>query len=529
MVRGFPTPDTQSGVVTYGCIPIFVPDNPEFQSAFASAIYGLYAEMSQEYFWRDTGTMTAQQAALLSAYGLAQTEAYAVCGEGVPMSCLDVADCIETDTTVQEKLAENFTDNATSGGYTPDKSTDLTTTPLPTLKASDKAKNLLPASLDCVTQPQIAMGLARAIVVEINQCVEDFFELIEYATNAAEGAAMAAEQVPLFGNAVSGAIEFIDWVLETMQENYQAAYNQATEDELACMIFCHIIDGDCTLSINDLISLYESKGTITVPPPDDIEAVLTFAIGLHETATIAAVAAFHYQILRLISWGEIAGFSAAYLQSVMQNNVSASDFSYEDLCDDCVTPEPTLYWKLYYDLRTGGQQNTEVSPYQSPNNGKWAGNGYTYNDASVTTQLIINAGIQDLGGSFVISAGGQRTVRRGSTGNGTHDTAVMAGFTGANYTGTAANLTAVGSINVDGNKIETGAVMPLATTEYRCLRFQHRLNKAVNYTGEKELRLYEIVVWGKAGAGDTKPTRAVWAGNTLPATVPELFPDYVAP
>jgi hypothetical protein len=515
MARGFPTPDMPNGDITYGCIPVFVPNNPEFQAAFASAIYGLYAEMSKEYFWRETGTMSVEQAALLASYGLAQTEAYDVCGEGAGMSCLDVANCIETDESVQGAITETITND----GFTPNPDTDMDTTPPPSLSTVKKSMNLLPASLDCELQPQIAMGLARAIVSELHQSAEDFFELIEYATNAAEGLAMATEQVPIFGKAISGALEFMDWVLETMAETYLAAYNQSVEDELACMIFCHIMDG-CTLSIDDLISLYENKGSITVPPANDLQAILTFAIETPFSPDTVCVAVFHYQVLRFMSWGSLGGFSATYLQSLLNNNVSASDYSYEDLCDECATETPTDYWRLYIDLRIS---NVGTDPLVSVYDA-----GYVPDPNVVNTVTDATFKITDLGNQFYIAAVALRQVRRGSIGSGSNDYISWNVYGGANLTGAVSSYNSTSGININTNDLENGRINDLSSWATRSIAVSSRVARS---TASKlgYLRTYELVIWGKPITPDTKPPRAQWVGDTLPLTIPELFPDYVAP
>jgi len=79
LYSGYPTPDAQTGDVTYGCIPIYVPNNSEFASQFAAIIYGLYSAMSNEDFWHEFGTLSPELAAQYAAQGLAQTEAYAEC------------------------------------------------------------------------------------------------------------------------------------------------------------------------------------------------------------------------------------------------------------------------------------------------------------------------------------------------------------------------------------------------------------------------------------------------------------------
>jgi len=91
MSKGYPTPDNPTGDVTFSCIPVYVPSNPEFEGIFAAAIYGLYSEMSKEYFWRDFGTMSATDAAFLAARGLAASQAYdGDCGGGGELTCEQV-------------------------------------------------------------------------------------------------------------------------------------------------------------------------------------------------------------------------------------------------------------------------------------------------------------------------------------------------------------------------------------------------------------------------------------------------------
>jgi len=97
--------------------------------------------------------------------------------EAGTMSCVDVADCIETDEGVQSAITESIVNE----GFAPNPETDLNTEPPPSLTPASSALNLLPSALvaDCEANPQIAMGLARAIVSELHQSAEDFFELIE--------------------------------------------------------------------------------------------------------------------------------------------------------------------------------------------------------------------------------------------------------------------------------------------------------------------------------------------------------------
>lgn len=519
MSKGYPTPDNPLGDVTFSCIPVYVPSNPEFEGIFAAAIYGLYSEMSKEYFWRDFGTMPAAEAAFLAARGLAASQAYdGDCGGGSELTCEQIADCIETDDAVKDAITESIV----SDGFAPKPETDLSVAPPPTLTTAATAENLVPSIVDCVEQPQIAMGLARAIVTEIHQSVEDFLELIEYATNAAEGLAMAAEQVPLFGTAISGALEFMDWVLETWGETYLAAYNQSVEDELACAIFCHIME-DCTLSIDALLAIYEDKGSITVPPPNDLEAVLTFAIDTPFSPDTVCVAMFHYTVLRFMAWGSLGGFSATYLKSLLAHNVSASDYSYEDLCEDCVEADPTDYWALVMDFRQGSQHGTEtVIVNGGGHDGRWTGTGYEANLGNVASTTNENLGLADLGGDFVIRASAATVTHMGGDSNGSHDFVAIWAFPNANYGGSGGNFFGLGGVG-NGVSVDVGVIAPSAVSTFRSMQVRHRVNIATNSETPHKSRTFRWAIWGLAGAGNTKPRGAIWAGNTLPSTIPELF------
>ena len=220
---GYPTPEEQTGDVTYGCIPVFVPNNPEFQSLFAAAIYGLYAQMSKEYFWREQGTLSPELAAFYAASGLAQTEAYAECG-GV-VSCDDIADCIETDEIVQSALAQNLANNGFSpGGNAEQNSQNVTMSP------SQSAANLLPEDYDC-SDNQL-MATARAIVQKFDEFTQDFFDQMELLTNPLELVDITSDGIPV-ADTLGNVAAFADFVAQTVRETYQASYNNASEQEIA--------------------------------------------------------------------------------------------------------------------------------------------------------------------------------------------------------------------------------------------------------------------------------------------------------
>lgn len=439
--------------------------------------------------------------------------------EVIEMSCIDVADCIGSEAAVQQAITETVTNN----GFAPNPETDIANSaPIPTVTNEAKTANLIgDIAENCQDNPQILMGIARAIVKELNESTEDFFEVIEYATNAAEATAMASDLIPYAGKVVSSAIEYFDWVLETMMETYQGSYTQTVEDELACAIFCHMYD-NCSLSIEDLVNIYENEGSITIPPPDtDLDAILTFATETSLSLGKTCVAIFHYQILKMLSFGAFAGLSVVYLKSIIQTNVSAADYTYEDLCD-CVTETPTTYWKMVFDFRISQYGTTVIA---GANNGVWVGNGYQYNVGTSGTTLMqtFTGLIADLGATFKMVASANYSVRRGSGGNGTDDITQTRIYPNANYSGTYATLASQGGIAENSNAVLRGFIStPPAGVSGRSIALLNRVQEAVNSTSGM-LRTYRVAIWGEANAGNVKPPLSAWAGNSLPATLPGLF------
>lgn len=521
MSRGYPTPNEPTGDIEFSCIPVYVPSNPEFEGIFAAAIYGLYASMSKEYFWRELGTMSAQDAAFLAARGLAASQAYdGLCGEGGEMSCIDVADCIETDETVQNAIEQTITNE----GFIPNPDTNLDPNPSPSLKPSAKSENLLPTALvsDCENNPQWAMGLARAIVKELHESAEDLFEAIEFATNIAEGVAQAAEQIPVLGKAVSGAIEFTDWVIETMKETYAAAYNQSTEDSLSCAIFCHIM-AECSLSIDDLISIYEENGSIESPPLNDLEAVLTFAIEFSPDTDLITVAIFHYQILRLLSWSSVAGLSAAYLKSLLVTNVSAYDYSYQDLCEDCPQDEtPDNFWRLYFDFRISDQGWVPISS-SGYYGAVWDNGWLTPIPTNVTGQTGGDILYPDLGDAYQLAGAAYETQRRGSTGSGTLDTIESFIYSAPNAGGTLTGYQSYNTINIDGNNIIVGDDNLGGYSAYTQSIVQRNRVGGGESSGSRFAKTLRVVYYGlPLELGTKKPPRSTWV-SSVPTTPEEML------
>lgn len=443
---------------------------------------------------------------------------------GGTMSCPDVANCIDTDATVQTAITETIQNN----GYSPDINISETE-PTPIMTAADKALDLLPDSLaaDCAGQPQLAMGLARTIVRELHESAEDTLELFEYATNTLEAWANVSSSLPsAMANVITIALDWIDWILEIFKELYEAAYTQSVEDELSCAIFCHIMD-NCSLSLSDLQTIFAAESAISTPPSGLIET-LEFIYTIATSADKIAVAAFYYQIVSLLQWGKFAALTPVYIKSLLAST-QGSDYSFEDLCDDCpISDTPTIYWALHFDFRISKHGTDVVIVNGGGNDGRFE-NGYRANLGVVASTTNANFGYPDLGASYNIKGQATRSVRRGSSGNGTHDFATLTAYPNANYGGTSGGGFTFNFINEDGNAVTVSAGSAASTLMARSFHIRTRLNKATNASPTPELRTYEVVVIGLPDGLGNKPPRSYWFGDTFPTSHAMYFPDYVAP
>jgi hypothetical protein len=437
------------------------------------------------------------------------------------VDCDDVADCIETSETVQSALLVNQTTNLNAGGYTPNQSTTPTvaTETMPTSQASEN----LAVELDECEDHARNMAVARAIVKELHETTTDFFETLEYATNATEAAGIVVGAIPAAGTGAA-LLEMANWIQDTVAETYAAAYNQSSEDEIACAIYCHI-EAECEISLNSLLDIYEGLGSITVPEITTYDDLINFIVTTTMGIDVTGVAIFHYFILRSLKFGgvvfEMAGFND--LANVIRTASSYQDFSY-DQCLDCPPEDtPTLYWKMYLDFRLSQWGTIPVVWNGGQNDGSWAGDGWYWNVTTASTTNV-SFGVV-LSGAFVLKAVATQSVRRGSDGSGSNDIAGNTAWTNANFTGTSANFGQTG-INVDGNDIRAGNIVAGNVTAYQSINNRSRVQETANLP-TTYLRVYSMVIWGIPNVGNIKPVGSVWAGNTLPATISDLFP--VAP
>lgn len=423
--------------------------------------------------------------------------------EGGAMSCEDVADCIDTSEDVLNALLNQLIEN----GYAPNP--ESANSPLlPVINATSQAGNLIEDITDC-SIPEKDMSIARAIVRELHESTLDAFELFELQTNVAEATGITLGFIPAAGTG-KNLVDFVNWVLETLVETYQAAYTQSAEDEIACAIFCHMQD-ECSLSYDDLLTIYEDIGSLTIPSLDNIEQVLQFAIDTAITVDTTGVAIWHYHMLQMIRFGETFGVSFNNIKQAMIAASTMRDYTYEDLCD-CTSETPTDYWMIYQDFRVGMGDWTIFRGTITADGVQSATNG-TRNDAQVR--------INDLGADFGIVACGVDTQARGHIGNGTNDFITGRVYENANISGTERVVSSVSAIVSNTNDVvweqvqvtpQSGESMMVSCAGSGTLLYPTRF-----------VTIKRVVWYGNCNVGQVKPPMAVYV-SSIP-TVGNLFPS----
>jgi len=498
---GYPTPDNPVTEMAYVCKPIFVPDDP----TFIAALYGQIREVCNEYYWRKQGTMTTQAAADYMANAMAMNDLLEACGAG--MSCDDMVDCLETSTALQDAFEAFLLANGFQRSGNAAQPTDVTMT------TTASAENLLPSGFAC--EEAAMMAIARAIVQELDAATTDFWQEIELFTNPAEVTVITTDGIPVV-DTLNNVPAFIDWAVQTLQEQYVASYDQEVEDELTCAIYC-AMRTDCELTFDILLDTYKTFATaeFSAPPTDNnFQSLANWALGLVLTVSTGTVATWHYILLEAMRYGSGTLFNLAGLTSL--KSLIAQYASYRDEswvnCDCAPAETPTDYWMIFQNFSQGiGAFYLDF--------GTQVDNGFM--SAAFGAQARLNVEINDLGATFPIVAAASAEQRRGSIGNGTNDFRRIANFPNVNQGGTESVMLAEGFITCNTNDCGNGVILTTPQNG-RSLRWSYGVDGAQAYP-TNFVTCLKLVVYGNCNTGQVKPAQAVYV-SSIPATVGDLFP-----
>jgi|SRR5690349_7006665 len=395
MATGYPTPNNAIGDIEFSCIPILVPSNSEFEGIFAAAIYGLYAEMSKAWFWREQGTMSPDQAAFLASRGLAITDAYAECGGD--MSCIDVADCLdenESITVIQNLITNNqtiinaITQTVNQSGFGNPNSINTSQTTVLDRNPSGALQEEIKTLPDCNLN-LLWGGIREGIVGRLNDLTKDLMEDLLIIPDVAERLIVFVDTVPVIGDLIEGVAYNIAEIIPDLYTLYESYESSETLDELACEIFA-IVCAECRYpTFEEVFNVYAGHTLIGIDMNNlTLDAVATAVLDL--LTQTSEVAFFTLSVQALFVLNLQAAYNGANgTKSIIKwaelGEDNQSD-NWLDLCDSCA--ESYVLWT--WDFTTQGQGDFYLDTVQAGQQGIFeAGKGFRAVNYSTGRRYVV--------------------------------------------------------------------------------------------------------------------------------------------
>lgn len=181
--------------------------------------------------------------------------------------CALVIACITDDDDVRAALEQWFVDTLPNSPAMQQVINQSYTQNLPgqVLPPSVTGANLIPGTEGC-SNNQI-WGAVSNFVDWMNLNNVDFLEKFEVLTNPIENLSnlldsVGGVDVTVFGSALT---EWINFIQDSLKENYDASYTTAYRNSVACDLYC-ISLVDCDLSLDDALTYFMGRiGSISLP------------------------------------------------------------------------------------------------------------------------------------------------------------------------------------------------------------------------------------------------------------------------
>lgn len=383
---GYPTPDNFEGDADFICIPLIVPNKTEF----IAAIYGQYAEMSKEYYWKQVGTMTPETAAFLSSRGLGLTDAY---GECDVVDCQDIADCIEVSEAVQEAIKnQTINDNDNFGETNPDylspSGTNSTTIINNRFPPAGRAEEVHEPPFEC--DLDILWAGILFMVQRLDERGRDFLERVTSGADKWQRVAEFIGTVPIVGEiAENVTLAFVNSA-EDILNLYNAYSTPEQLEDIACDLFAMVCN-ECRYPTYDEIADYYANLAIE-DMADWANIALKFMVDyLTGSSGLASIVAYYsvvtFQLWVMYAQSTFVGLRGTkWLNIWLDNGEEYANDAWILLCDGCDEGE----WIIEFDFLTS---NGEFYKNAGGNRGVWvSGEGWntTLKPSSSTYGIIID-------------------------------------------------------------------------------------------------------------------------------------------
>lgn len=264
------------------------------------------------------------------------------------MSCLDIADCIETSQDVRDAIDNRIFLEVTGATATYERLLEKlqeefgeTVTPVP------------PAGEDC--RDYLFSGLL-AVLDRLNTNNEDAFQIFEVETNFLEIAEGFMDVLPNVHPAqllAGQAINYLTFVQDALSENYLAQWTATEREDLACDLLCHFYgEGGCgVVTIDELYDFFSNRVGVFLNPTiidflqtmeeivlGDYSGIVDF-VSLTMTIQLLMLRVADMPLVKIVRGQDD---SVRRLLNVLALGMRESDDSWTLLCDPCFVPSPEI-------------------------------------------------------------------------------------------------------------------------------------------------------------------------------------------
>lgn len=339
------------------CVPVFIPDSPEY---FQLLIFAIRKMCQQQYYERDenhTAKLIADNLKTVTLKPLIESVANAEnCSQAMPIDCNDIEPCIETSETITNIITMNnqfmTVYNQTNISITEtimDRTTqEALETPLEVLPPP-------PIGYDC-NYDALWSG-CLSVINYLDTITVDFLEQITAANDQNERYSSWVKGLPFIGTLpIDEALEYTTYITQELENSYNAVVTLEFKQSIACEIFCLLKENCDSLSPQFLLDylFYTRLGIdpITVATYS-IAPLIGFPIELLLQGADMAIGMWGIAIWMTQAQANFyGGFGAKNLTIAYKTGLNSPDADWELLCDCPVIPvcgdvETNVYFGLY--------------------------------------------------------------------------------------------------------------------------------------------------------------------------------------
>jgi len=196
----------------------------------------------------------------------------------------------------------------------------------------------LSSALNPTCDLDILYGQARQLVDYLDELNTDFFEIYEVASNTYEFIAEVVGDITFIDEtSIDAALAWVEFINNSIAENYAAQVTVAYKEEVACEIFCKAQDNDCAITPKILFDIFKDRLSASVTIESVIWDTLDFLAGGSWSGSQIADFMFFSQIALRSQLGKYFG-KIAYqdIQTRLSIYSNDPDPDWVTVCDTCI-------------------------------------------------------------------------------------------------------------------------------------------------------------------------------------------------